>query len=60
VRTFTEKHLKELAAIEIDGKIIKIVQILDVMGNEFAVSFTRTSLAQRWHADVPGKIFCKA
>jgi len=43
MRVFSEKYLKKRVAVEIDGKIIEIVTIIGVAGDQFILTIGRTS-----------------
>jgi preprotein translocase subunit SecD len=45
MRAFSEKHLKKRVAIEIDGKIINIPTINDIVENKFSIIFVKTSIS---------------
>jgi hypothetical protein len=46
MRVFSEKYLKKRVAVEIDGKIIEIVTIIGVAGDQFILTIGRTSLSE--------------
>jgi len=46
MRTFSGKHLKKRVAMEIEGKIIKIATIVDIIGDKLSVTFTDASLSE--------------
>lgn len=60
-RAFSEKYLKRKVAVEIGGKIIEIVTIIDIVSDQLVLTIGRTTLSEleREFRKVTDKIKCE-